>query len=106
MSECVVLAPVGDRAVVQGETEVGRSSGSVILGVLDDLEGPGLLGGGVVEVNPVALFEQLHPLRLPPLGLVKHDLVHPANWEEGLVIQEAHTPALVSIESLSGHGKP
>ena len=57
MSECVVLAPVGDRAVVQGETEVGRSSGSVILGVLDLLEGPRLLGGGMVEVDPVAVTE-------------------------------------------------
>lgn len=57
MSECVVLAPVGHRAVVQGETEVGRSSGSVILGVLDLLEGPRLLGGGMVEVDPVAVTE-------------------------------------------------
>ena len=92
--------------MVQGQTEVGWSPGSVILRVLDNLEGPGLLGGGVVEMNPVALFEQLHPLRLPPLGLVKHDLVHPANWEEGLVIQEAHTSALIRAEPLSGHGEP
>ena len=68
--------------MVQGETEVGRSSGSVIFRILDFLEGPGLLGGGMVKVDPVAVTEQLHPLGPPPLGLVQDDLVHPANWEE------------------------
>lgn len=73
--------------MVQGETEVGWPPGSVILGVLDDLEGPGLLRGRVVEVDPVAVPEQLHPLRLPALGLVQSDLHQPANREKGLIIQ-------------------
>ena len=48
--------------MVQGQTQVGWSPGSVILGVLDDLEGPGLLGGGVVEVNSFASLQHRIPI--------------------------------------------
>ena len=92
--------------MVQGQTEVGWPPGSVILGVLDDLHGPGLLRGRVVKVDAVAVPEELHPLRLPALGLVKSDLVHPADREKGLVIKKAHTSTLVRIEPLSSHGEP
>ena len=106
LSEHIVFAPIGHGAVVQGQTEVGWPPGSVILGVFDDLEGTGLLRGRVVEVDPVAVPEKLHPLRLPALGLIQSDLVHPANREKGLVIKEAYTSALIRIEPFSSHGEP
>ena len=102
--EAVIFAPVRDWTVVQCEGEVSWPPGSVVPGG-PDVTHPGRLGAAVVEVDPVAVLKHLVPLGLPPLGVSQQSLVHPANGEEGLVVEQLHAPTPLPAELLPRHGE-